>query len=615
MLTMRIMQLISALATRAIEEGEDNMTGRAIIKWAAITFGAGALMLVVFGADLLEYFVEQGVAPYLGDKPAYTHEAGRTLDFRVEMDDGIELQTEVFLPEGKGPWPAVLVRDAYSFNKYLFCHPLVRYGYACVHQDVRGRFGSEGKWRPFVNEAKDGKATLDWLVDQNWQDGNIAMIGFSYLAVSQWAVADRLPPEVKTIIPMLGHGDVYDIVYRGGHFAQGVTGLWSTELFMPSGKNKDAAEIWKSQVITARPALDVDPNIFGAAWSDYRNFISHPLRSDAYWQSAEYRQLRRAHEAIDIPVLWVAGWHDFFLEGTLERFTTLPTRAQSTLIIQPGEHAGQTGDLSVEDQSVQYFRSSLAWLDHHLRGKPLPDYLSPGILYYRNGADRWTKSASWPPASQRHNLQLTKLDKASNCAGVLAMEGEATVERSVAKFTYDPASPAPTVGGAYMLNASVSPPAVASQGDAACKRPDILSFVSASSLTSRRIAGSINVKLDVSSNAEDTAFFVRVSEIFEDGRILNIRDDILALSAREGDRVETEYAPDTGVALNFPMVPIDWTLMAGSRIRLDISSSNAPAFAPHFNLAGLWSAKAGPVVATQTVYGGSVSLPLVSNAR
>ncbi len=591
------------------------MSWRTIVKWTAIVVGACALLLLVFGSAILEYFVERGVAPYLGDKPAYTHKAGRTLDFRVEMDDGIELETEVFLPEGEGPWPTVLVRDAYSFNKYLFCHPLVRYGYACVHQDVRGRFGSEGKWRPFVNEAKDGKGTLDWLVDQDWQDGNIAMIGFSYLAVSQWAVADRLPPEVKTIIPMLGHGDVYDIVYRGGHFAQGVTGLWSTELFMPASERDTAAEIWESQVVPARPALDVDPALFGAAWPDYRNFISHPLRNDAYWQSAEYEQMRTAHRTIDVPVLWVAGWHDFFLQGTLERFGELPTRAQSTLLIQPGEHGGQTGDLPVENQSVQYFRSSLAWLDHHLRGKPLPNYLSPGILYYRNGVDRWKKSATWPPVSKAVTLQLAQLDKASTCAGVLATEGTATTQQLAASFTYNPASPAPTVGGAYMLNASVAPPAVASQGTAACQRSDVLSFISAPSVTPQRLAGPINVTLDVSSDAEDTAFFVRVSEIFEDGRILNIRDDILALSARNGDAVETGYEPDTRIVLKISMIPIDWTLAAGSRIRLDISSSNAPAFAPHFNRAGLWSAQAEPVVATQTIYGGTLELPAIANVR
>jgi hypothetical protein len=591
------------------------MPWRKLVKWTSIVVGFCVLVILVFGNAIVEYAVERGVAPYLGDKPDYSHSAGETIDYRVKMPDGIELQTEVFLPEGEGPWPTVLVRDAYSFNKYLFCHPLVRYGYACVHQDVRGRFGSGGKWRPFVNEAKDGEATLKWLVDQDWQNGNIGMIGFSYLATSQWAVADRLPPEVKTIIPMLGHGDVYDIVYRGGHFAQGITGFWSTQLFMSSYQLDNAVKFWQDQVVSVRPALKVDPSLLGAAWPSYRDFISHPLRSDTYWQSAEYRQLRNAHQHADIPVLWVAGWHDFFLEGTLERFADLPKREESVLLIQPGEHAKQTGDLQVDDDSVQFFQSALAWLDYHLRGKPLPNYLSPGILYYRNGADRWKKSQAWPPVTQAFPLWLTQLAQASTCDGILATDQPVIDEQRIAKFEYDPSFPAPTVGGTYMLNDSIAPSAVAAQGTMACERPDILSFRSVPFEQATQLAGSITVSLEVSSDAPDTSFFVRVSEIFDDGRVLNIRDDILALSARKGDGLRTEYVPGSRVDLKFQLVPIDWTLTAGSRIRLDVSSSNAPAFAPHFNKAGLWSTHANPVAAMQTVYQGLLELPVIKSAR
>jgi predicted acyl esterase len=50
-------------------------------------------------------------------------------------------------------------------------------------------------------EREDGLATLDWVVKQAWFDGSIVLIGGSYLGYVQWAVADRLPPEVKAMIP------------------------------------------------------------------------------------------------------------------------------------------------------------------------------------------------------------------------------------------------------------------------------------------------------------------------------------------------------------------------------------------------------------------------------
>lgn len=568
---------------------------------------AGAFM---FRDGIAAYVVERGVAPYLGDKPAYTHKRGRTLRYRVAMKDGIELNTKAYLPRGEGPWPTVLVRDPYGFNNFLFCHALVRYGYACVHQDVRGRFDSDGEWYPFVNEAEDGEATLNWLVDQDWQDGNIATIGFSYLAISQWAVADRLPPEVKTILPMLGHGDVYDIVYRGGHFTQGLIGFWSTGLFKSLGEQGDVGELWRTQVAATRPALDVDPEIFGDAWPGYRDYISHPLRADPYWESASYKQMRSAHRRVNVPVFWVAGWHDFFLQGTLERFDEMPTADESVLFIQPGEHGGATADLAVEDHTYQFFSASLDWLDHHLRDRPLPDYLAPGVVYYRNGADQWSRAPAWPPSSDVLQLDLAQLDAAAACGGAL-VEGGADAGEPAAVYRYDPEDPAPTTGGAFMLSGEVAPPATSLQGLAACERADTLSFLSEPFESETRIAGGVDVSLRVSSDAPDTAFFVRISEVFEDGRILNIRDDILSLSARDGDHKATEYAPEEVVDLEFPLTPIDWTLAPGSQIRLDITSSNAPAFAAHYNRAGLWSEHASPAIAEQSVYAGSsVTLPL-----
>ncbi len=53
------------------------------------------------------------------------------------------------------------------------------------------------------NEREDGLATLDWLVQQPWFGDSIVLVGPSYLGYVQWAVADRLPPEVKAMIPQV----------------------------------------------------------------------------------------------------------------------------------------------------------------------------------------------------------------------------------------------------------------------------------------------------------------------------------------------------------------------------------------------------------------------------
>ena len=576
--------------------------------WQKILVGALALVVLLtmtgfaFRQTLGRMAIDHFTKELIGPRPAF-----RNTDFSVEtewvtMRDGTKLSTRIYTPDGDGPWPTLLVRDAYQFQKYLTCHYYVRYGYACVHQDVRGQGESEGEWYPLKHEADDGTDTLDWLTEQDFQNGKIALVGGSYLGLVQWAVADRLPPEVKTIIPTTSHGGFYDMVYRGSHFTQGIAGLWSAEIFHPLQDKEDATEQWLETVVPVRPAKDAPKDLFMGAWPSYADYIAHPDRTDPYWQQDFYRQIDQSYLSVQVPVLWIARWHDFFLEGTLNRVDDLPNRADSLLLIQPGQHGGLTNELNYTDKRFQGFETTLAWLDHHLKGVPLPETLRHPVIYYENGADRWETATSWPPAERQPlQLHLSQLDRSATCGGSLDETAPSSSE-AVAQYTYDPANPVETNGGAFLLNPNIAPPAIADQGQTACERDDILSFLSKPFDTGLHIAGGIEVSLDVQTDAPETAFTVKISEVFEDGRVLNIRDDIQT------------YRPSSaaaGTALAFDLVPIDWTLSPGSRLRLDISSSNFPAFPPHPNKSGVWSEIAAPAIARQTLYGGSVNLPTV----
>lgn len=65
-------------------------------------------------------------------------------DVPVAMKDGTKLATDIYLPAGDGPFPALFVRSPYNKNgeaasaKYFSSR-----GYAFVAQDTRGRYGSE----------------------------------------------------------------------------------------------------------------------------------------------------------------------------------------------------------------------------------------------------------------------------------------------------------------------------------------------------------------------------------------------------------------------------------------------------------------------------------------
>jgi putative CocE/NonD family hydrolase len=60
-------------------------------------------------------------------------------------------------------------------------------GYTVVNVDARGCFDSEGDIFFFgTQEGRDGHDTIEWIAEQSWCDGNVALVGNSWLAITQW---------------------------------------------------------------------------------------------------------------------------------------------------------------------------------------------------------------------------------------------------------------------------------------------------------------------------------------------------------------------------------------------------------------------------------------------
>jgi len=187
------------------------------------------LGLVVILLGTVAYFQRAELFRRYVDLPPYTTQSGDTQIVHLAMRDGVKLATRVYHPAGDGPWPSVLIRDPYS-QLQIICRLLTRYGFACVPQDTRGRYESEGEWYAVIHERLDGLDTLDWLIKQAWQNERIATYGGSYVGLVQWSMADAFPKQVKTAVADISHGDWYQIVHRNGHFIQGIASDWALGL-------------------------------------------------------------------------------------------------------------------------------------------------------------------------------------------------------------------------------------------------------------------------------------------------------------------------------------------------------------------------------------------------
>jgi len=109
-------------------------------------------------------------------------------------------------------------------------------------------------------------------------------------------------------------------------------------------------------------------------------------------------------------------------------------------------------------------------------------------------------------------------------------------------------------------------------------------------------------------------------EEFPDGSAYNIRTGIATLAFRNGMEKRETYTPGTYVELEVPTWDVAWKPSLGSRIRVDIASSDFPQYAIHSNYPGVWAEHAETRIAEQTLLLGGenaskIIFPLLSTSN
>lgn len=163
-------------------------------------------------------------------------------------------------------------------------------GFVVVNADSRGCGRSEGTGNLLSHrEAEDTYDLVQWVARQPWSDGNVVMLGVSYLAISQYAVAALQPPALRAICPWEGFTDAYrDLMFPGGVRELGFIRMWSRNV------RRDTRQAYDLQDMQDR----------------------HPLR-DEFWRS-----LVPDLSAITVPMLVCGSFSDNNLHsrGSLRAF-------------------------------------------------------------------------------------------------------------------------------------------------------------------------------------------------------------------------------------------------------------------------------------------------------
>ncbi|KAJ6103805.1 Alpha/Beta hydrolase protein [Penicillium sp. IBT 16267x] len=100
-----------------------------------------------------------------------------------------------------------------TFNTFTY----VPRGYAMVKVDPRGISQTPGTRGVPGQLTSDFRDAVEWCARQGWSNGNIALVGSSFGANTQWNVASLKPTGLKCFVPYATDLDMYrEAAYMGG---------------------------------------------------------------------------------------------------------------------------------------------------------------------------------------------------------------------------------------------------------------------------------------------------------------------------------------------------------------------------------------------------------------
>jgi putative CocE/NonD family hydrolase len=518
----------------------------------------------------------------------------KLLHVRVLMRDGIHLDANVFHPFGSSRYPTILIRTPYDkgadFNPGY--QSFIDHGYAVVVQDVRGRYNSEGIFRPLDQEGPDGYDTLDWIARQPWSNGNVGMIGGSYLGIAQWRVAVLNNPHLKAIFPVVsGYDDYLDRFYSPGGAAKlGHRLLWFSENLLAPGLQRPNFDSYVSHL----PIRTADRAATGQTLSFYQRALDHPTY-DAFWKSLSTREQL---DHVRVPVFSVGGWYDNFVESDLQAFAALHRSGRPDpahrIMIGPWPH-NMSAKLAVDygDDSSAPIRSyQIEWFDHWLKGTPEDAaHYSPATWHrtrseidvapvhiFVMGANRWRDEQEWPLARTRYTpLYLSSKGHANTLNGDGALAWKPKLKDKADEFVYDPRRPVPTAGGAVCCNPKVFAWGPIDQRPVEGRR-DVLVYTSAPLKRDLEVTGPVKVTLYITSSAPDTDFTAKLVDVLPSGEARNLTDGILRARYRHSLEKPELMHPAVIYPLTIDAGVTSNVFLKGHRIRMEISSSNFPRF-------------------------------------
>ena len=525
---------------------------------------------------------------------------------RVPMRDGVELATTIFLPEADGRYPVVLQRTPYNRLGLLQgWEDWVRNGYVYLCQDTRGRYDADGEFTPFLQEATDTPDTIAWIKAQPWCNGQVGMMGPSYLGwVQLFGVAAGDGPNPDALLPTFMSCDPWlRGFYNSGPLSFFLLYWWLCFDVGSRTNNSDFLSIYDIEELCRRLPLETLDESCGAGISRvWREFMAHPSYDD-YWKPYT---IRGRYDRFTMPTLQVGGWYDYYPAEVIYNWQRMVTDAATPeiaaghkLLLGPWGHHHDLaptpdGQRAVDfgpESGFDFHRIYRAWYDCVFKGEHPADGLGDHpIRLFVMGRNQWRDEDEWPLArTQYQDFYLHSGGQANTLNGDGHLDQTPPAREPMDEYDYDPANPMPTRGG----NHSIGPWNEAYKELIWCgpcdqrpneARADMLVYTGAPLAADLEVTGPIVLRLWAKSSARDTDFVGRLVDVYPDGRAINITEGVVRARFRHGDWAHPQLlAPDEIAEYTIDLLCTSNVFLAGHRLRLEVTSSNFPLWDRNLN--------------------------------
>jgi len=512
----------------------------------------------------------------------------------IPMRDGKKLPCNIYLPATWTSGPVILIQTPYNRNGFNAGMPLGiginlnASNYAFVVVDWRGFWGASAMDYPGnPTRGEDGYDCVEWISTQTWSNDMIGCWGPSALGKVQFQTAEKHPPHLTCICPLVASPQ-----------------FEYTEYF-PGG-------CYRTEYVEQLDGLGYGMSPF---------LLTYPVHSNVWTFGVE--NPNDYPDSIAIPAFMIGGWYDHEPDEMIRFFGEIRTQSpanvqsQHRLLMGPWCHGGnstayvgsaQQGELTYNNAAGWNDSLALMFFDYYLRNIQNGWNNTPVIQYYTMGSDTWTSTPSWPPSGMTPVTLFMHTDTTMDPFVPVTPSGSIS-------YAYDPNDPSPTIGGPTLRQDLDQGPF--DQTDSVESRNDILTFTTAPLAQDVLVNGVITVHLEVSSDKFDTDFCVRLCDVYPTGESMMISDGVYRMRFRDGfNAVDTaNMIPGQHYFVDIDFRNTSYTFLQGHSLRIDVTSSNYPRYNRNMNtgqemyplpLSSAGDTLVNPQIANNTVYTNSV---------